>query len=67
MTAVPSLLIWNCVGYCAKAAGAAARPQTSNPNPSQVLADRITILWILWVLDIVNGSFFFYPRIEQPG
>jgi hypothetical protein len=61
MTAVPSLLTWDCVGYCANEAGTAARQQARNPNPRQILADRITSLWLI---DMVKGSFFFYPELE---
>jgi hypothetical protein len=64
MTAVPSLLTWDFVGYCANAAGMAARQQASNPNPRQILADRMTIFW---VLDIVKGSFFNDPQLDRHG
>jgi hypothetical protein len=64
MTAVPSLLTWDCVGYCAKAAVAAAKQTTSSPKLKRILKDRATFLWLL---DIVNGSFLIYLRIEQLG
>src|SRR5579863_5182436 len=64
MTAVPSLLTWDCVGYWANAAGTIARKVASNPYPSQFLADRMTFLWLL---DIVNGSFFIYSQLERPS
>jgi hypothetical protein len=53
-----------CVGYCANAAGAAATQMASNPNPRRILADRLTSLWFV---DIVNGSFFIYPHFKQLG
>jgi len=53
-----------CVGYCANAAGTAARQMVSNPNPRQILADRVTCFWLF---DIVNGSFLIYPRIKRLG
>src|SRR5260221_12191415 len=54
MTAVPSLLTWDCVGYCANEAGAAARQQASKPNPRLGLADRMIFLWSL---DMMKSSF----------
>src|SRR5579862_4493810 len=64
MTAVPSLLTCDFVGYCANAAGMDARQQNSHPIPKQILADRMTILW---VLDIVKGSFSIDPQLKRHG
>jgi hypothetical protein len=34
----------------------------TNPNPRRILADRVTSLWLV---DIVNGSFFIDPQVER--
>src|ERR1700686_5046484 len=64
MTAVPALLPWDCVGYCANAAATAARQKASNPNPRRILADRVTSLWLV---DIVIGSFSLIRNYDIPA
>src|SRR5580693_8087334 len=62
MTAVPSLLTCDCVGYCANTAGAAAKKHASSPTPTQIPAGLRASLCLL---HIVNGSFFMYTHFER--
>jgi hypothetical protein len=52
------------VGYCANAAGTAARQKASNPNPRRITAGGMNSFWLL---DIVNGSFFIDPQVKCSG